>query len=99
MFGMPNEEAFHGYPLERRGLHPYGVFEIENSSCLRKLGRMNSGHKYHKLEKFGKCKHFDLAFHDSIFECVAESFDISIHEGSLESALTETQKKLFSRFN
>jgi len=99
MFGMPNDEAFHGHPLESRGLHPYGVFEIENSSWLRKLERMNSVHEYHKPERFGKYKHFVFAFHDSTFECVAESFDIATHQGSLESALTEMQKRLFSRFN
>lgn len=99
MFGAPNDEAFHGHPLESRGLRPYGVFEIENSSWLRKLERMNSVHEYHKPEHFEKYKHFVFAFHDSTFECVAESFEISIHEGSLESILPEMQKKLFSRFS
>lgn len=99
MFGNPNDEAFSGHPLYNRGLHPYAVFEIENSSWLRNLERINSVHPYHKPDHFQKYKHLVFAFHDSTFECVAESFDISIHEGSLESALTEMQKKLFSKFN
>lgn len=99
MFGNPNDEAFSGHPLFERGLQPYAVFEIENSSWLRNLEKMNSVHPYHKPENFQKYKHFVFAFHDSTFECVAESFDISIHEGSLKSALTEMQKKLFSKFD
>ncbi len=99
MFGSPNDEAFSGHPLYERGLHPYSVFEIKNSSWIRKLKQMNSVHDKHNPENFKKYKHFVFAFHDSTFECVAESFDISIHEGSLESALTEMQKRLFSKFN
>jgi hypothetical protein len=99
MFGTPNDEAFHGHPLESRGLRPYTVFEIENSSWLRKLERMNSVHEHHKPERFKKYKHFVFAFHDSTFECIAESFEVSIHEGSLEGILPEMQKRLFSRFN
>src|SRR5437588_11289136 len=32
MFGPPNDEAFSGHPLASRGLHPYAVFEIGDSS-------------------------------------------------------------------
>ena len=31
MFGPPNDEAFAGHPLARRGLAPYGAFRVENS--------------------------------------------------------------------
>lgn len=99
MFGSLNDETFSGHPLSGRGLRRYGVFEIENSSWIRKLEQMNSVHERHNPENFKKYKHFVFAFHDSTFECVAESFEIAIHEGSLESALTEMQRKLFSKFN
>jgi hypothetical protein len=32
MFGPPNDETFSGHPLADRGLSPYGVFEIKQSS-------------------------------------------------------------------
>ena len=99
MFGNPNDEAFSGHPLYERGLHPYAIFEVENSSWLRSLEEMNSVHPYHKPEHFQKYKHFIFAFHDSTFECIAECFNISVHKGSLESALTEMQKRLFSKLN
>jgi hypothetical protein len=28
MFGPPNDEAFHGHPLESHGLRPHGAFEV-----------------------------------------------------------------------
>src|SRR5450432_512612 len=37
MFGPPNDEAFSGHPLASRGLHPYGAFEILDSSWVRRL--------------------------------------------------------------
>ncbi len=98
MFGAPNDEAFEGHPLQKRGLEPYAVFEIQNSSWIRQLERMNSVHPYHKPERFAKLKHFIFAFHDSTFECVAESFEITIQRGSLKDILPEMQKKLFGDF-
>ena len=94
MFGSPNDEAFHGHPLASRGLHAYGAFQIENSSWIRQLERMNSVHPYHKPERFERLKHLVFAFHDSTFECVAEGFTVSEHEGSLESLLSAMQSRL-----
>ena len=85
MFGKPNDEAFHGHPLANRGLHPYGAFQIENSSWIRQLERANSVHHTHEPERFDAFKHFIFAFHDSTFECVAEEFKVSEHRGSMES--------------
>jgi hypothetical protein len=94
MFGAPNAEAFAGHPLTNRGLHPYGAFEVEDSSWIRQLERMNSVHPYHKPERFARLKHFVFAFHDSTFECAAEGFTVSEHEGSLESLLPIMQGRL-----
>lgn len=96
MFGSPNDEAFHGHPLASRGLKPYTVFEIENSSWLRALERMNSAHPYHKPKEYEQLKHFVFAFHDSTFECVAENFNISISRGSIRNVLEEMKRKLYS---
>ena len=77
MFGSPNDEAFDGHPLARRGLHPYGAFEIEDSSWISQLERMNSVHPRHSPELFEGLRHYVLSFHDTTFECVAEGFDYS----------------------
>jgi hypothetical protein len=87
MFGPPNDEAFEGHPLSARGLRPYAVFEVQASSWLGALERMNSVHPYHSAERFTKYKHFIFAFHDTTFECIAESFSVSIHRGNVRSVL------------
>lgn len=94
MFGAPNDEAFSGHPLAKRGLHPYTAFQIEDSSWVRQLEQMNSVHPYHKPERFERLKHFIFAFHDSTFECVAEGFVVSKHEGSLQSLLLVMRDRL-----
>lgn len=94
MFGAPNDEAFSGHPLADRGLRPYGAFEIENSSWIRQLEKMNSVHPHHQGGWLLTLKHFIFAFHDSTFECVASGLSLSAHSGSLESLLAEMRKRL-----
>ena len=91
MFGPPNDEAFTGHPLAARGLSPYAVFEVENSSWLNSLVRMNSVHPYHRPEQFAGFKHFIFAFHDTTFECIALSYSVSLCRGSVWSVLRTAQ--------
>ena len=91
MFGPPNDEAFSGHPLASRGLAPYRVFEVDDSSWLKSLERMNSVHPYHRSERFTGYKHFVFAFHDSTFECIAKRFEHFERRGSVWSALRSTQ--------
>jgi hypothetical protein len=87
MFGPPNDEAFRGHPLAGRGLRPYGVFRVEESSWIRKLEKMNSVHSRHKPERFWKRQHLIFTFHDSTFECVCDGFDMREARGSILIAL------------
>lgn len=87
-FGPPNDEAFSGHPLAERGLEPYGAFEVFSSSWIRALERMNSVHPRHHPDNFSSCRHFVLTFHDTIFECVADSFTIEQPSGSLRSVVS-----------
>lgn len=89
MFGPPNDEAFGGHPLAERGLRPYGAFEVEGSSWLAILERMNSVHPYHLPERFRKYRHFVLSFHDITFECIAEHFSLAVCRGTVEAALRQ----------
>lgn len=93
MFGPPNDEAFSGHPLASRGLSPYAVFEVENSSWVRGLEGMNSVHPYHRPERFAAFKHYIFAFHDTTFECVAESFSVSLRRGSVWRVLEAAQNE------
>jgi hypothetical protein len=76
MFGPPNDEAFDGHPLAKRGLHPYGAFCVTRSSWIRALERMNAVHPHHRREAFAALQHFVLTFHDSTFECVAREVHV-----------------------
>lgn len=97
MFGPPNDEAFDGHPLASRGLEPYGAYEIEHSSWIRRLERMNSVHSRHRPEIFWKMRHLVLAFHDSTFECVCDGFDVRLSRGSIRSVVPEMVKLLDRR--
>lgn len=87
LFGPPNDEAFDGHPLAARGLRPYAAFEIEQSSWMHRLERMNSVHQRHRPERFEAYKRYIFAFHDTTFECVAEGFTLSRTAGDVRSAL------------
>ncbi|HKA18737.1 MAG TPA: hypothetical protein VKN18_10625 [Blastocatellia bacterium] len=95
MFGPPNDEAFRGHPLAARGLHAYAAFQVEHSSWIRQLERMNSIHPRHKPESFKRFKHYVFAFHDSTFECIAEGLRVKEYEGPLEAVLEEMKKRLW----
>lgn len=82
-FGPPNDEAFSGHPLAKRGLKPYGAFEVLSSSWIRALESMNSVHPCHRPESFSSCRHFIVTFHDTIFECIAHNFAVEQPSGSL----------------
>jgi hypothetical protein len=95
MFGPPNDEAFSGHPLAARGLTPYGVFEVTDSSWIRTLERMNSVHPGHDAKRFlaGR-RHFVFAFHDSTFECICAGFQIHLAQGSLRSVISRMTELL-----
>ena len=85
LFGPPNDEAFEGHPLASRGLEPYGAFEVENSSWIRALERMNAVHEHHRPERILSLRHFVLSFHDSCFECAARGFRVAVAWGSIRA--------------
>jgi len=97
MFGPPNDEAFAGHPLAKRGLRPYGVYEIRHSSWIRQLERMNSVHYLHDPERFWKRRHLIFSFHDSVFECVTDGFEIETSFGSMQRILPRMAEKLWAR--
>jgi len=96
MFGPPNDEAFEGHPLAERGLHPYGAFEIVDSSWVRQLERMNSVHPYHEPEVFKSYRHFVLAFHDSTLECIARGYTTELGLGPLNQLAAQAAASLRS---
>ncbi|MBI2373929.1 MAG: hypothetical protein HYV07_08020 [Deltaproteobacteria bacterium] len=94
MFGPPNDEAFSGHPLAKRGLHPYGGFEVTGSSWIRGLEKMNAVHPYHRSEHFAVYRHFILAFHDTTFERVATGYSFEYASGPLNELVSREAAKI-----
>ncbi|HKT89917.1 MAG TPA: hypothetical protein VJQ59_15850 [Candidatus Sulfotelmatobacter sp.] len=97
LWGPPNDEALTGHPLASRGLQPYGIFRIENSSWIRKLERMNRVHRSHKPERYWQRQHLIFTFHDSTFECVCNTFEATTKRGPIAGMIPEMQKLLEKR--
>ncbi len=86
-FGAPNDEAFHGHPLYKKGLQPYGTFKVNQSTWLQELRKQNSVHPYHSDEAFNKLTHFVWSFHDTTLEVIAQGYEFSLKQGSPSSVL------------
>jgi hypothetical protein len=98
IFGPPNDEAFSGHPLATRGLRPYRVFEVHESSWIRRLERMNSVHPRHDPERFlAGLRHYVFAFHDSTFECIAEGFAFELVRASMRRVIGRMAELLAER--
>ena len=88
-FGGPNDEAFEGHPLYRAGLQPYEFAEILDSPWVAAMERRNRVHPGHDPAMFSTLRHFVLPFHDSTFECVAETLSASLTDASDPAAALE----------
>ena len=79
-FGQPGEHNFETHPLSKRGLQPFMVAEVKNSSWLAALTQAHlcdtsitsSAEQY---------RHIIFAFHDETFECLAKDFKTFIRHG------------------
>jgi hypothetical protein len=74
-FGPPNDEAIAGHPLASHGLSAYGRYLVQASPWLSALELRNSVHAGHRAGFLSGHSHFIIAFHDTLFECVAKSFE------------------------
>lgn len=92
--GMPNDEAFGGHPLARRGLRAYGAFKVVNSPWIAELAAINAVHPRDDPDAWFKLTHFILGFHDSTFECVAHDFRLERRRGSIADVLGEACRRL-----
>ena len=66
-FGLPSNETIQGHPYFKLGLSSYS----------------ERSHPYYNPEKWKEYKHYILTFHDNMFECVAEGFEVSEENTSI----------------
>ena len=94
-FGPPNDEAIDGHPLYTKGLEAYACYRVVNSSWIRTLERMNSVHPMHKAERYDRLSHYIFTFHDSTFECVADSFQVRLFP-TMEAVAAEIESEFMN---
>lgn len=90
IFGQPDEMRTHLHPLGKRGLNAYMSVEVIHSSWIRELANFHKKVPGHWPHTYDKARHFIFTFHDSSFECIADSFDITITRSSVRTALADT---------
>lgn len=91
--GHPNDEAQGGHPLYRRGLEGYTAQIVRNSPWLAEVARINSIHPYDKPELWRSLNHYVFWFHDSTFECLAESYEIELFSESMGELLSRIHRR------
>jgi len=92
--GTPNDEVFRGHPLNGRGFRGYCPLRVKNSLWIKELEAINSIHNGYRPESWSNLNHYIFGFHDSTFECVAESFIVEGRATTIPEVLTEVCGKL-----
>lgn len=92
--GHPNDEVQRGHPLAGRGLEAYTAQIVKNSPWLKEVAKTNSVHPQHRPDRWTSLNHYVFWFHDSTFECLAESYDVETGSESMPELLRRVQEKL-----
>jgi hypothetical protein len=92
--GAPNDEVFAGHPLNGKGLDSYTAQEVVNSRWLAELEAINSVHRCYNPARWRGLHHFIFWFHDSTFECIAESFKVELYQESMAELLARVCDRL-----
>ncbi len=93
-FGGPNDEVFGGHPLTGKGFGGYGAYVVANSMWLDQEMRIQSVHSGFDPARWKAFRHYLLAFHDEMFECLAEDHRLRALDMSMADALEVAQKRL-----
>ena len=94
--GAPNDEVFVGHPLEGKGREAYGAQRVVNSQWLKETEQINSVHPMYRPNNWRNLNHFIFWFHDSTFECIAESYKVETHQTNMKVLLNMMIERLIS---
>lgn len=75
-FGLPGEETIQGHPYSKLGMKSYSFYELRNSDLIKSLQNIEKVHPEYNPEKWEIYKHYILTFHDNMFECIAQDFEV-----------------------
>lgn len=93
-FGGANDEVLYGHPLYKKGLKFYSAHKVINSNWIKAEEKINSVHDYYKPERWKDRVHYLLLFHDELFECIADGYEISIYKESFKSVLSKVLNEM-----
>lgn len=92
--GHPNDEVHRGHPLADRGLESYTAQIVKNSPWLREVASTNSAHMSDNPAHWESLNHYVFWFHDTTFECLAQSYEIELSEESMASMFDKVKRKM-----
>lgn len=93
-FGAPNDEVFHGHPLNGKGLEGYAPLVVKNSKWLNEIQSINKVHSQYNDAHWINRNHYLFGFHDTTFECIAESFEVSLYNTNMTTLMNIICKKM-----
>jgi hypothetical protein len=91
-----HREVFHGHPLYGKGLDGYTAQRVVNSRWVAELEAINSVHRGYEPARWRKLNHYVFWFHDTTFECVAESFKVELYRASMADLLARVCGRLLA---
>ena len=94
--GSPNDEVFGGHPLSGKGLDGYTAQRVVNSRWMAELEAINSVHRHYDPARWRNLNHYVFWFHDTTFECVAESFRVEVFRESMVDLLARVCQRLLT---
>jgi hypothetical protein len=94
--GSPNDEVFHGHPLEGRGLDSYTAQKVVNSRWLAEIEAINKVHHCYDPLFWREWNHYIFWFHDTTFDCIAKSFKVEVYRQSMAAMLATMCQRLLS---
>ena len=87
-FGIPGNETIPGHPYSKLGMRSCSFYELKNSDLIQSLQDIEKVHPQYSAEKWKMYKHYILTFHDNMFECIAQDFEIREENTSLYNQAT-----------
>lgn len=94
--GDPNDEVHHGHSLHGQGQVGYTAQIVKNSPWIEELRLVNSVHSCYDARSWEALDHYVFWFHDSTFECVAESYEVKLYQSSMCDLAAEVVTKLLN---
>lgn len=94
--GHPNEDVQPAHPLASRGFQPYTAQIVKNSPWLKEIAKTNSVHPQDDPTSWKALNHYVFWFHDSTFECLAESYEVEVTSEPMSELLSRVHRMILS---